>query len=37
MFNTKFTSFLTNFKGINITLKNIYNKYKDDLNGYKKA
>jgi hypothetical protein len=37
MSNTEFTSFLTDFKELDITLEDIYNKYKDDLNNYKKA
>ena len=35
--NIKFTSFLADFKEINITSEDIYNKYKDNLNSYKEA
>jgi hypothetical protein len=37
MFDIKFASFLANFKGINIALKDICDKYKDNLNSYKEA
>jgi hypothetical protein len=37
MSNVEFTSFLADFKEIDITLEDIYNKYKDDLNSYKEA
>ena len=37
MFDVKFASFLADFEGINIVLEDIYNKYKDNLNGYEKA
>ena len=37
MSNAKFASFLADFKKIDIISEDIYNKYKDNLNGYKKA
>jgi hypothetical protein len=35
--DTKFASFLTDFKGLNVALEDAYNEYKDNLNGYKEA
>jgi hypothetical protein len=37
MSNAEFTSFLTNFKGLDIALEDTCNKYKDNLNSYKEA
>jgi hypothetical protein len=37
MFNVEFASFLADFKGLNVALKDVYDKYEDDLNDYKKA
>jgi len=37
MSNAKFASFFVDFKELNIILRNAYNKYKDNLNSYKKA
>jgi hypothetical protein len=37
MFDAKFAFFLANFKRLDITLEDTYNKYKDNLNSYKEA
>ena len=37
MSNAEFTSFLVDFKGLNVILEDICNEYKDNLNSYKEA
>jgi hypothetical protein len=37
MFDVKFTSFFTDFKGLDVALEDACNKYKDVLNSYEGA